>query len=103
MSNRHSNPLRAVAFLALIPALAVAACSSLPPSLRDAAKQAGALDAGMAACALAHGFDGKVSETDAVKRWCSKLEYAKPWEELARQAAALVEAQRAGKVRPDAP
>lgn len=104
MSRAREFWLGLVALLALCAAaLVLSSCASLPPSLREVATEAGAKDAGMAACALAHGFDGKVPEAEAVTRWCAKAEFAKPWEELARQAAALVDAQRSGKVRPEGP
>jgi hypothetical protein len=83
-------------------ALALSGCSPADRQrIRDAAQETGARDAATAACALAHGFDGQIPEAEAVVRWCSKAEYAKPWIELTEQAAALVDAQRAGKVRPD--
>jgi hypothetical protein len=69
--------------------------------LRLVASEVGAKDAGMAACALAHGFDGQIPEAEAVTRWCSKAAFAEPWAELAMQAKAIVDAQRAGKPRPD--
>jgi hypothetical protein len=69
--------------------------------LRSVASEVGAKDAGMAACALAHGFDGQIPEAEAVTRWCSKAAFAEPWAELAEQAKAIVDAQRAGKPRPE--
>ncbi len=69
--------------------------------IRDAATGSGAKDTATAVCALAHGWDGKTPEVDPVRTVCPKRESVEPWLELSRQAAALVEAQRAGKVRPD--
>jgi hypothetical protein len=88
--------------LAFVAVLLFSGCSPEDRQrLRSVASEVGAKDAGMAACALAHGFDGQIPEAEAVTRWCSKATFAEPWAELAMQAKAIVDAQRAGKPRPD--
>jgi hypothetical protein len=54
----------------------------------------------VAACLLAHSFDGQVPELEVMQRWCSKREYLEPWLEEAERIRELVNAQRGGKVRP---
>lgn len=105
---RPPNALRAVAwFLAawcgvLAIVLALSGCTSADRQrIRDAATGAGAKDTAAAVCALAHAWDGKTTEVEAVRTVCAKAELVKPWAELAQKAAELVKAQRAGKVRPD--
>ncbi len=107
-ATRQSNALRAFDwclaawFFALAIVLALSGCTSADRQrIRDAATGAGAKDTAAAVCALAHAWDGKTTEVEAVRTVCAKAELVKPWAELAHQAAELVKAQRAGKVRPE--
>jgi hypothetical protein len=76
-------------------------CAGAEKTLRSIATERGARDTAMAVCAVAHSWDGQIPEAETVVRWCAKAEFVQPWAELAAEAKAIVDAQRAGKPRPD--
>ena len=85
--------------LLLVPLLAIG-CGSA--TLREVATERGARDATVAACLLAHTFDGQFGdELEVMRRFCGKREFLDPWMQEAADIRRLVMAQRAGKVRPD--
>lgn len=101
------NVLRVVAFMAfgwivaVVATLALTGCGA--STLRDLATERGAMDASVAACLLAHTYDGQFGdEFEVMRRFCGKREYLDPWLQEAEDIKRLVMAQRAGKVRPDA-
>jgi hypothetical protein len=108
LAQRQSNALRAATWLTFwllclcVLLVLLSGCTSADRQrIREAATGAGAKDTAAAVCALAHAWDGKTTEVEAVRTVCAKAELVKPWAELAQKAAELVKAQRAGNVRPD--
>jgi hypothetical protein len=94
-----------IALFVLCLALLVACSGSQPfaeqakPLIREATKGYTVVQK---VCVFAQVLDGRMLELDAAEL-CSKQEFARPWMRKLEEAAAIVEAQRAGKPDVDPP